>query len=115
MPIYLDHNATTPLRPEVFEVIVPYLRDDFGNASSVHLLGSRARCSVEEARSAVAMTLGAAAGEIVFTSGGTESNNLAIGGFVRGAGVRRVLVSAIEHSSVLAVADSLRNEGVTVD
>lgn len=115
MPIYLDHNATTPLRPEVFDVVVPFLRDEFGNASSSHAFGSRARCAVEEARGQVAAVLGAAASEIIFTSGGTEANNLAIVGAGRAGAHRRVLVGAAEHSSVLAAAESLRCDGYRVE
>jgi cysteine desulfurase len=111
MSIYLDHNATTPVRAEVFEGVVAFLRDEFGNASSVHAPGSRARCAVEDARVEVAAALGAASAEIVFTGGGTESNNLAITGAARAANPPRVLIGAIEHSSVLAPADRLRAEG----
>lgn len=115
MPVYLDHNATTPLRPEVYDAVVPFLRDEFGNASSVHALGSRARCAIEDARSDVAGVLGATAAEIIFTSGGTESNNLAIRGGTRGSKLRRVLVGAAEHSSVLWSAASLREDGVELE
>jgi len=114
MPIYLDHNATTPLRPEVFEAIVPFLREEYGNASSVHAFGSRARCAIEDARGGIAEVLGASAAEIIFTGGGTESNNLAIIGGAR-AKQCRVLASAIEHSSVLGAVEALEDEGFAVE
>jgi cysteine desulfurase len=98
--IYCDHNATTPLRPEVLDAMLPFLRAEYGNASSVHRLGSRARCAVEDARAHVAALIGARAAEIVFTSGGTESNNLAIQGAARASTRRAIVTTAIEHSSV---------------
>ena len=110
MSIYCDHNATTPLRAEVLETMLPYLRDDYGNASSVHALGSRARCAVEDARGQVAALIGAHADEIVFTSGGTEANNLAIGGSVWCSG-GRVLTTAIEHASVRLPVNALQANG----
>jgi cysteine desulfurase len=108
--IYCDHNATTPLRPEVLEAMLPFLREDYGNASSVHRLGSHARCALEEARVHVAALIGARPAEIVFTSGGTESNNLAIQGTTRVA----VLTTPIEHSSVLEPVRLLQAQGGTV-
>jgi len=97
-PIYLDHNATTPLLPEVVDAMLPYLREHFGNPSSGHALGRRAREAVETARARVAALLGAAPGEIVFTSGGTEANNLAIRGATAARPDREHLVtSVIEH------------------
>ena len=97
-PIYLDHNATTPLLPEVVEAMLPYLRDQFGNPSSAHAHGTRARAAVDRARGQVATLLGCEADEVVFTSGGTEANNLAIRGVVEAAGRRGHLVTtAIEH------------------
>lgn len=79
-PIYLDHNATTPLLPEVVDAMLPFLRSEFGNPSSGHPWGRRARDAVEHARERVAELLGCAADELFFTSGGTEANNLAIRG-----------------------------------
>lgn len=114
MPIYLDHNATTPLREEVLEAMLPYLRDEYGNASSVHAWGSRARCAIEEARIRTARCLGAMPAEVIFTSGGTESNNLALMGGAHGLRPPRVAVGAGEHSSIRAAADVLRSRGYEV-
>lgn len=97
--VYLDHNATSPLRPAAFDAMVEALRMG-GNPSSVHAAGRRARAVVEEARREVASLVGAKATETIFTSGGTEANNLALAG----AGRRRVLVSAVEHDSVRRAA-----------
>src|SRR5882762_6258681 len=93
---YLDHNATSPLRPAAFDAMVEALRAG-GNPSSVHRSGRTARSRVDGARRQVAALVGALPAEIVFSSGGTEANNMAIAG----SGRRRVLVSAIEHESVL--------------
>lgn len=118
--VYLDHNATTPLAPEVFEAMKPYLSDQFGNASSIHAWGQQARAAVEEARESVARLLNAEPGEIVFTSGGTESDNAAIFGVVEAArsrfasGVPHVITTAIEHPAVLNAAQALERRGVTV-
>lgn len=97
--IYLDHNATTPLRPEAAAAISDAM-SIAGNPSSVHAAGRRARCIIEDAREKVATLAGAAPAEVVFTSGGTEANALAL----RGLGPRRLLVSAVEHVSVAATA-----------
>ncbi|WP_421998092.1 cysteine desulfurase family protein [Reyranella sp.] len=97
--VYLDHNATSPLRPAAFDAMVEALRTG-GNPSAVHAAGRRARGLVEAARRQVAALVGALPAEIVFTSGGTEANNMALAG----AGRRRLLVSAIEHESVLKAA-----------
>jgi len=96
--IYLDYNATTPVLAEVVDAMLPYLREHFGNPSSAHALGRRAREAVEAARGDVAALLECAASEVVFTSGGTEANNLAIRGVAEGCRDRRHFVtSAIEH------------------
>lgn len=100
MAVYLDHNATTPMRPQAIEVMVEVMRV-VGNASSVHGFGRRARVRVDRARTQVAALVGARAADVVFTSGGTEANNLAL----RGCGRARVLVSAIEHDSVLSAIE----------
>ncbi|MGH9402374.1 MAG: cysteine desulfurase family protein [Terriglobia bacterium] len=118
--VYLDHNATTPLAPEVFEAMKPYLMDGFGNASSVHAWGQEARAAVEEARESVARLLNAASGEIVFTSGGTESDNTALFGMVEAASARlsggrpHVVTTSIEHPAVLNAAQALEKRGAAV-
>lgn len=97
-PIYLDHNATTPLLPEVVDAMLPYLRTEFGNPSSNHAWGRRAREAVEQARSQVANLLGCSADDITFTSGGTEANNLAIRGVADAAPRgKHVITSVVEH------------------
>ncbi|CAG0981987.1 cysteine desulfurase [Myxococcaceae bacterium] len=97
-PIYLDHNATTPLLPEVVDAMLPYLREHFGNPSSGHVYGSRARAGVAHAREQVAALLGCDADEIVFTSGGTEANNLAIRGATEALERKsHVVTTVIEH------------------
>jgi cysteine desulfurase len=102
MPIYLDHAATTPLRPEALEAMLPFLTEQFGNASSLHGPGRRARAGLDEAHEKVAAALGATPREIVFTSGGTESNNLAIKGAAWAGKARghRIVISQVEHHSV---------------
>ncbi len=114
--IYLDFNATTPLRPEVWEAMQPYLCKYFGNPSSVHWAGREARRGVEEAREKVALLIGAEPEEVLFTSGGTESNNLALFGVARALKDRgrHVVTTAVEHSSILAPLRALEGEGFTV-
>jgi len=111
--VYLDHAATTPLDEAVLEVMLPYLREHYGNASSVHALGRRARFAVEDARERVAVVLGAEPGEIVFTSGGTEADNAALRGVLSspdrcGPGL---ITSAVEHEAVLQPAHAFDAEG----
>lgn len=97
-PIYLDHNATTPILPEVVDAMLPYLREQFGNPSSGHVYGMRARVAVARAREQVAALLGCEPDEIIFTSGGTESNNLAIRGVSEAQENRsHVVTTVIEH------------------
>jgi cysteine desulfurase len=97
-PIYFDHNATTPILLEVFEAMVPWLMDGFGNPSSSHVYGQRAKSAVEEARTQVARLLGCSSEEILFTSGGTEANNIAIRGVLEAHPERKHLItSVIEH------------------
>ena len=110
--IYFDNNATTPLLPEVFEAMRPYLLESFGNASSIHRQGQQARAAVEQAREQVAGLLGARPSEIVFTSGGTEGDNLALFGLV--AAGDHVVSSAIEHHAVLNSCKRLEEMGVAV-
>lgn len=120
MRLYLDHNATTPVPPDVVAALTPFFADAFANPSSVHADGSRARCAVEEARRDVAALLGCRPAEVVFTSGGTEANDLALRGALRArtAAPRRAITTAIEHASVLAAlaaVDDLQVEHVAVD
>jgi len=97
-PIYLDHNATTPLLPEVVDAILPYLREHFGNPSSGHVYGTRARSAVARARDQVGALLGCEADEVIFTSGGTEANNLAIRGVAEALeGRSHIVTTVIEH------------------
>lgn len=116
--IYMDANATTPLLPEVFEVMRPYLMGSFGNASSIHHYGQQARMAVEEAREEVAAALGARASEVVFTSGATESDNLALFGLVAKAleagEPAHLVTSTIEHHAVLHAAEALAKRGAVV-
>ena len=114
--IYLDNNASTPVRPEVLEAMLPYFGDQYGNASSVHAYGQAARGAVEEARAKVAALLGASPGEIVFTSGGTESDNLGVIGAAHALCEkgRHVITSSIEHDAVRHAGDSLEREGYEV-
>jgi cysteine desulfurase len=114
--VYLDHNATTPLAPEVLRAMTPYLTEEFGNASSIHSVGQRARAGVEQARRQVGALLGAREKEIVFTSGGTEADNLAVKGAVwaargRRPGVPHLVTTAVEHPAVLAPARWLADRG----
>jgi cysteine desulfurase len=106
MPAYLDHNASTHLDPRVLDAMLPYLSGPYGNASSLHRFGRAARDAVERARVQVAALVGAQPGEVVWTSGGTESNNLAIKG-VAALAQGRVLYGATEHPAVMEAAAAL--------
>ncbi|MGE5726877.1 MAG: aminotransferase class V-fold PLP-dependent enzyme, partial [Acidobacteriota bacterium] len=97
--IYLDNNATTPVLPEVLEAMRPYFNERFGNASSIHHHGQETRAAVERGRESVATLLGCRASEVVFTSGGTEADNLAIFGLVKPGD--HLITSTIEHHAVL--------------
>jgi cysteine desulfurase len=110
--VYLDSNATTPVLPEVFEAMRPFYLDQFGNASSIHHHGQQARAAVEQAREAVARLLGCRAAEVVFTSGGTEADNLAIFGIVQSG--EHVITSQIEHHAVLNACKRMEKRGVEV-
>jgi cysteine desulfurase len=113
--IYLDHNATTPVHPDVLASMLPYLRDTFGNASSLHTFGQEAARALDEAREQVARLTGAEAREIVFTSGGTESDNAAIRGALAARPEKRHIVTTeIEHHAVLHTCKGLSRQGAEV-
>lgn len=116
MRVYLDYNATTPVDPAVLDAMLPFLRENFGNAGSVHTPGQKARAAVDGAREQVAALIGAKAGEIVFTSGGTEADNLAIYGAVAASSKPRkhVIASAIDHHAVVHTCEDLARNGVDV-
>jgi cysteine desulfurase len=111
--VYLDHSATTPVDPRVLEAMLPWLTEKFGNASSVHWFGQEARAAVDRARREVAALIGARANEIVFLSGGTEANNLAIRGLCEAAERygRHIITSDLEHSSVRGICEALAKRG----
>jgi cysteine desulfurase len=114
--IYLDHSATTPVRPEVLEAMLPYFGEDFGNPSSAHRFSQKPQEAVEGSRNKVAAALRCHPEEIIFTSGGTESDNLAILGVVRAAGGQKkhFITSAIEHKAVLETGHYLEKQGMEV-
>ncbi len=109
--VYLDHNASTPVHPEVLEAMLPYFGERFGNPSSVHAFGREARDGVEAAREAVAGFLRVGADEVVFTSGGTESDNFAIKGVAAARRCGHLITSAIEHHAVLRACQALEGQG----
>lgn len=113
LPIYLDYNATTPVAPEVLTAMLPYLGEHFGNPSSSHPYGIRARQAVMQAREAVAALIGTQPDEVIFTGSATEANNLALLGAARvaGPGKRHLVVSAIEHPAVMAPAEYMKTLG----
>jgi cysteine desulfurase len=110
--VYLDNNATTPVLPEVFEAMRPYFAERFGNASSIHHHGQDTRAAVENARESVAALLGCNAAEIIFTSGGTEADNLAIVGLTKPG--NHIITSSIEHHAVLHAVKHLEECGCEV-
>ena len=117
MRVYLDHNATTPLHPEVLAAMLPYLTHRFGNASSLHAWGQEARSALERARTTIARALGSADKDtLVFTAGGTEADNLALLGVAGGAQApgRHLILSAVEHHAVLHAAAHLARRGFQV-
>ncbi len=114
--VYLDNNATTAVAPEVFEAMTPYLLEDFGNASSIHWYGQRAKAAIEVSREQLARLLSARPSEVVFTSGGTESDNAALVGIAEAARSEKkhVITTTIEHNAVLHTAKALEKRGVRV-
>jgi cysteine desulfurase len=116
MRVYFDHNATTPVAPSVLEVMNRILRDEFGNASSIHFFGQRAKAVLDDARTAVADVIRAEPSEVVFTSGGTEADNFAIRGVAEAlepSGRRHLIASGIEHEAVLNTVKALGRRGWT--
>lgn len=114
--IYLDHAATSPMHPDVVESMLPFMTEAFGNPSSIHFFGRKSRHAVDEARQTIAGTINAKPNEIVFTSGGTEADNLAIIGTamkMQGKG-KHIITSAIEHHAVLHTCEHLEKQGFTV-
>ena len=112
--IYLDNNATTPLHPEVLEAMLPGLRENYGNPSSIHSFGRSARVQLDEAREKVAHLINAQSSEIIFTSGGTEANNLALLGVAFRDKEKKIITSKTEHPSVLNPCRQLEEQGVEV-
>jgi cysteine desulfurase len=114
MRIYFDHNATTPVDPTVLEVVIRTLRDEFGNASSVHHFGQRAKAVLDDARTAVSSLIGGEPSEVVFTSGGTEADNFALRGVaevLEPTGRKHLIASSIEHEAVLVTLKALARRG----
>lgn len=110
--VYLDNAATTPLDPRVLEAMLPFLKDDFGNANSAHSKGQKAHVAVEDARDRIASYIGADPSEVIFTSGGTESNNAAIKGVIKATGKKHVVTSRVEHHAVLHPIQYGRKDGI---
>jgi cysteine desulfurase len=115
-PIYLDHAATTPTHPDVVEAMLPYLKEDFGNPSSIHQFGRKSRGALDQARRVIAESIGAAPNEIVFTSGGTESDNMAIVGAATANQQKgnHIITTAVEHHAVLHTCQFLERSGFEV-
>src|SRR5688572_30640104 len=116
MAIYLDHAATTPLRSEVLEAMLPYLTEHHGNPSSIHASGRRARQGLDEAREEIAALIGAKPREIVFTASGTEADNLAVKGvaWASSARGRHIVTSTVEHKAIINTVAILERQGFQV-
>lgn len=112
--IYLDNAASTPMDPEVVDYMIPFLKDFYGNPSSVHDHGRKLRAIIEKARKEIADMIGAAPAEIFFTSGGTEADNIAIKGVIRGMGITNVITTRIEHHAVTHPIEGCEKEGINV-
>jgi cysteine desulfurase len=110
MRVYFDNAATTPILPEVLDAMLPFLKAQFGNPSSQYSYGREARSAVEAARKTIATLLNAQPGEIIFTSGGTEANNMVLHCAVRDLGVKRIITSAAEHHCVLHAVEALEKQ-----
>ena len=113
MRVYLDNAATTPIDKEVLEAMLPYMREHYGNPSSIHTHGREARAAIDKARKTVAGYLNAATSEIFFTSGGTEADNTAIVSGIRSNGIKHVITSPIEHHAVLHCLHSVSYSNLT--
>src|SRR5690554_2144201 len=105
--VYLDNAATTPLAPEVYEEMIPYLKNEFGNPSSTHSFGRQAKGTIETSRRKVAEFLNAKPSEIIFTSGGTEADNMVFNIAVNELGVERIITSEIEHHAVIHTVEDI--------
>src|SRR6185503_7475380 len=112
MSIYLDNAATTPIDPEVFEAMKPFMLEDFGNPSSTHSHGRKARAAIESSRKKIAELLNCTPGEIIFTSGGTEADNAIINGSVKTFNFRHAISSPIEHHAVEHTLEILAKNGI---
>lgn len=110
-PIYLDHNATTPVHPDVLEAMLPWLAEHFGNPSSTHIFGRRTHNAIEKARSQVADLLGCKSEEVYFTSGGTEANNIAIFGSAEASIRKHIVTSQVEHPATARPCGKLKQQG----
>src|SRR3954466_14897278 len=111
MRIYLDNAATTPLDPEVFEAMKPFMLEDFGNPSSTHAHGRKVRAAIESSRKKIAELLNCTPGEIIFTSGGTEADNAIINGAIQTYKIENVISSPIEHHAVMHTLETLERQG----
>ena len=114
MAVYLDHNASSPMLPEVADAILPFLQNPTGNPSSLHSFGRMARSAIESARNEVALLLNCSSNAVIFTSGGTESNNLLLKGYVDKSEKRPVISSEIEHPSIIEPLKQLQSQAVPV-
>ncbi|HEY4732842.1 MAG TPA: cysteine desulfurase family protein [Gammaproteobacteria bacterium] len=115
MSVYLDHNATTPIDNEVLDAMMPFLHDYYGNPASVHSYGRKTRVALDQAREQVASLVKAHPGQVIFTSGGTESNNLAIKGITPSKKLNAIAISEIEHTSIIAPAQAMQKRGWELD
>lgn len=114
--IYLDNAATTPMAPEVLEAMLPFMKESFGNPSSTHTFGRKSKSAIEESRKKIAGYLQCEPGEIIFTSGGTEADNMALNGAVEALGVTRIITAPLEHHAVLHTAEHLaKSKGIKLE